>query len=73
MPNSSCQTVNIKSEPTISYVWKQDDIFLFFKDFHLLFIFRERGREEERKRNIHVWLTLTCPLLGIWPKTQACA
>ena len=24
-------------------------------------------------RNINVWLPLTCPLLGTWPETQACA
>ena len=29
--------------------------------------------EEERERNINVWLTLTRPLLGTWPTTQACA
>ena len=23
--------------------------------------------------NINVWLPLTCPLLGTWPATQACA
>ena len=31
------------------------------------------GREEERERNINVWLPLTRPLLGTWPATQACA
>ena len=42
-----------------------------FKDFiHLFF---ERGREGERERNINVWLPLVHPLLGTWPKTQACA
>ena len=30
------------------------------------------GREEERERNINVWLPLTRPLLGTWPATQAC-
>ena len=39
----------------------------------ILFIFRERGREEERERNITVWLSLEHPLLGTWPATQACA
>ena len=38
-----------------------------------LFIFRERGREGERERNINVWLPLMWPLLGTWPATQACA
>ena len=30
--------------------------------------FWERGeeKEKERERNIHVWLPLTCPLLGSW-------
>ena len=38
-----------------------------------LFIFRKRGREGERERNINVWLPLTCPELGTQPTTQACA
>ena len=40
---------------------------LFLKIFYL-FIFRE---EEERERNINVWLPLTHPLQGTWPTTQA--
>ena len=37
-----------------------------------LFIFRERGGEGERKGEKQlVWLPLKCPLLGIWPTTQA--
>ena len=40
-----------------------------FKDFIYLFL----EREKERERNINVWLPLTCPLLGTWPTTQACA
>ena len=39
----------------------------------LLFLERGKGREKERERNINVWLPLTCPLLGTWPATQACA
>ena len=27
--------------------------------------------EKERERNISVWLSLTYPLLGTWPTTQA--
>ena len=45
-------------------------LFLFLK---ISFIFRERGREGERERNISVWLPPMCPLLGTWPATQACA
>ena len=37
--------------------------FLFFLRFYL-FIFREWGREGERKRNINVWLPLIRPPLG---------
>ena len=37
-----------------------------------LFLFRERGKEEERERNISVVASCT-PLLGTWPATQACA
>ena len=44
----------------------------FFLRFYL-FIFRERGREGERERNIDVWLPLTHPLVETWPATQACA
>ena len=44
----------------------------FFLRFYL-FIFRERGREGERERNISVWLPLMWPPLGTWPATQACA
>ena len=46
---------------------------LFLKDFIYLFLERGEGRDEERERNINVWLPLTCPLLGTWPATQACA
>ena len=35
-------------------------------------MFREKGKEEERERNISVWLPLTHSLLGTWPATQAC-
>ena len=38
-------------------------LFLFFKIFYLL-IFRERGKEGERERNITVWLPLKRPLTG---------
>ena len=34
-----------------------------FKDF-IYFIFRQRGREGERERDINVWLPLARPLLG---------
>ena len=48
-------------------------LMIFFLSFRFyLFIFRER-REGERERNINMWLSLACPLLGTWPKTQACA
>ena len=40
----------------------------FFKKI-LLFIFRERGREGERERNINMWLPLMRPPLGTWPPT----
>ena len=42
-----------------------------FLSFFLFFIFRQRGREGERERNINVWLPLSCPLLETWPATQA--
>ena len=39
----------------------------------ILFIFREKGREGERERNINVWLPPPPLPLGTWPATQACA
>ena len=45
----------------------------FLKDCIYLFSERGEGREKEKERNINVWLLLTCPLLGTWPTTQACA
>ena len=45
----------------------------FQKIFIYLFLKRGERREKERDRNINVWLPLTCPLLGTWPTTQACA
>ena len=47
-------------------------VYTYFKRLYL-FIFRDRGREGERERNINVWLPLTCPLLETRPTTQACA
>ena len=38
-----------------------------------LFLERGEGREKEKERNINVWLPPSCPQLGIWPATQACA
>ena len=52
--------------------FRDTDYRSFFKRFYL-FIFRERGREGERERNINVWLTLAHLLLWTWPTTQACA
>ena len=46
--------------------------FFFFKKWFYVFVFTERGREGDEKRNINVWLPLTRPLLGTWPTTQAC-
>ena len=45
--------------------------------FVYLFIYREKGRDGEREKNIDVRntyrLPLTRPLLGTWPTTGACA
>ena len=43
------------------------------KKILFIYLFLERGREEERERNINVWLPLMHPVLGTWPTTQACA
>ena len=48
-------------------------LFILKTDFIYLVLERGReGKEKERERNINVWLPLACPLLGIWPATQAC-
>ena len=39
--------------------------YIFFKDFFCL-LEREEGREQERERNVSVWLPLTHPHLGTW-------
>ena len=46
---------------------------LFLKDGIYLFLERGEGRENERERNINVWLPLLHLPLGTWPTTQACA
>ena len=46
---------------------------IFFKKDFILFLDRGEGREEERERNIDVWLLLVHPIPGTWPTTQACA
>ena len=46
---------------------------LFKKDFIGLFLERGEGRENERERNINVWLPLLHPQLGTQPAPQACA
>ena len=38
-----------------------------------LFTFRQMKGGRKRERNIIVWLSLMCSLLGTWPTTQACA
>ena len=43
------------------------------KIFIYLFLDKAEGREKVRERNSNVWLPLTCPQPGTWPKTQICA
>ena len=43
--------------------------YIFLKIF--IYLFLERG-EEERERNINLWLSFMCPQLGTGPTTQAC-
>ena len=68
----SCPTQRGSQKPKRAFLQTGHFLKTFFKRFYL-FIFRESGREGERERNIKVWLPLTCPLLGTWPTTQACA
>ena len=39
----------------------------------LIYFLERREGEDKRERNTNVWLPLTCPQLGTWPATQACA
>ena len=42
------------------FVLRDATIFYVFKDF-ILFLDREKGREEEKERNVNVWLPLVRP------------
>ena len=44
----------------------------FLKILFIYFLEWEEGKEKE-ERNVSVWVSLVCPLLGTWPATQACA
>ena len=62
--------------PTLLHLWAKYQLCnvknmsaSFFKDF-IYFIFRERGREGERVRNINVWLPLAWPLMGPCPQPR---
>ena len=51
-------------------------IYIYFKDFIYLLLERGGGREKEKHqgaRDTSDRLPLTCPQLGTWPTTQACA
>ena len=61
-------SVNVHVDSTVD-PWTMQD---FLKDF-IYFLFLESRREGEREGNISVWLSLTCPLLGTQPTTQAYA
>ena len=39
-------------------------LFFFFFERFYSFIFRDRGKKEERERNINVWLPLMCSYWG---------
>ena len=45
----------------------------FTKDFIYLFLERGEERENERERNINMWLPLACPPAGNLAHNQACA
>ena len=63
-------TCNVSLEYEKTYVCHLLFIAFFFK---ILFIFIEGKGGRKRERSITVWLPLTCPALGTWPATQACA
>ena len=56
-----------------SFPWTVLNILILKKYLINLFLERGEGKEKERERNVNVWLSLTFPLLGTWPTTQACA
>ena len=62
-----------KKQLSVRSSYRIHTFILFFKDFIYLFLERGEGKEKERGKKISVWLPLTCPLLGTWPATQACA
>ena len=65
-------TVISKSEQSVFFLFHQNFFSFFFKSLFIYFQREGKGRRE-KKRNIHVWLPFTHPLLGTWPATQACA
>ena len=61
--------LSINNDVSFSYLY-----FFFLKKILLIYFLERGGRtKKERERNINVWLPLACPLLRIWPTTQACA
>ena len=68
---SDYKTVLLYLIANVNLMYNFDFINFFFLRFYL-FIFRERGREKERVRNINRWLHLLHPPLGTQPATQAC-
>ena len=46
---------------------------IYFLRISFFLSFQREGKEKERERSLIVWLPLTCPLMGTWPATQACA
>ena len=66
-PDQHLCFVNVKIN-IFHHIWKP--VRRFFKSFYL-FICRQRGgREEERGRNISVWLPLMCPYWGPGPQSR---
>ena len=76
---TDCVCCRVRTMGIISRAWQEPlprvklffGKFSFFKDFIYLFLDRGEGSEEERERNIRVWLPLMCSLLGTWSSTQA--
>ena len=78
-PGVRFTAVHLRQNSLLSFSLTEDIFLLLLKYIYVMYLFpergggREEGREEERERNINVWLPLTHSQLGTWPTTQACA
>ena len=56
----------------IFQIVKERAVLVLFKFLKNIYFYRQSEMQGERGRNINMWLPFTCPLLGAWPRAQAC-